>query len=96
MGKIVRALSADGSALCSAVDTTDIVNEIHRIHGTSATASAAAGRLATAACIMGALMKNETDRLELRINGGGKLQRQRKMLYGQSFCRFAAQLQGQT
>ena len=54
MGKIVRALSADGSALCSAVDTTDIVNEIHRIHGTSATASAAAGRLATAACIMGA------------------------------------------
>ena len=49
MGKIVRALSADGSALCSAVDTTDIVNEIHRIHGTSATASAAAGRLATAA-----------------------------------------------
>ena len=56
MGKIVRALSADGSALCSAVDTTDIVNEIHRIHGTSATASAAAGRLATAACIMGALM----------------------------------------
>lgn len=72
MGKIVRALSADGSALCSAVDTTDIVNEIHRIHGTSATASAAAGRLATAACIMGALMKNETDRLELRINGGGK------------------------
>ena len=89
MGKIVRALSADGSALCSAIDTTDIVNEIHRIHGTSATA--AAGRLATAACIMGALMKNETDRLELRINGGGKnrynydrsrLQRQREMLYG--------------
>lgn len=73
MGKIVRALSADGSALCSAIDTTDIVNEIHRIHGTSATASAAAGRLATAACIMGALMKNETDRLELRINGGGKI-----------------------
>ena len=91
MGKIVRALSADGSALCSAVDTTDIVNEIHRIHGTSATASAAAGRLATAACIMGALMKNETDRLELRINGGGThilffeiiaVQRQREMLYG--------------
>ena len=73
MGKIVRALSADGSALCSAIDTTDIVNEIHRIHGTSATASAAAGRLATAACIMGALMKNEGDRLTLRINGGGSI-----------------------
>ncbi len=73
MGKIVRALSADGSALCSAIDTTDIVNEIHRIHDTSATASAAAGRLATAAAIMGALMKGEDDRLTLRINGGGKI-----------------------
>lgn len=73
MGKIVRALSADGSALCSAIDTTDIVNEIHRIHDTSATASAAAGRLATAAAIMGALMKGEDDRLTLRINGGGSI-----------------------
>ncbi|MBE6879841.1 MAG: Hsp33 family molecular chaperone HslO [Ruminococcaceae bacterium] len=73
MGRIVRALSDDGSALCTAIDTTDIVNELHRIHGTSATASAAAGRLATAACMMGALMKNEGDRLTLRINGGGSI-----------------------
>ena len=73
MGKIVRALSADGSALCCAVDTTDIVNELHRVHGTSATASAAAGRLSTAAVIMGAMMKNEGDRLTLRINGGGSI-----------------------
>ncbi len=73
MGKMVRCLSADGSVLCCAVDTTDIVSEIHRIHGTSATASAAAGRLATAASIMGGLMKSENDRLTLRINGGGSL-----------------------
>lgn len=73
MAKIVRALSADGSVLCSAIDTTDIVNEIHRIHDTSATASAAAGRLATAATIMGALMKNPTDRMTLRINGAGSV-----------------------
>ncbi len=73
MARIVRALSADGSALCSAIDTTDIVNELHRIHGTSATASAACGRLVTAACIMGALMKNPTDRLTLRINGSGSI-----------------------
>ncbi|MCH5323823.1 MAG: Hsp33 family molecular chaperone HslO [Eubacterium sp.] len=71
MGKIVRALSADGSVLCSAIDSTDIVRRIHEIHGTSATASAAAGRLITAASLMGALMKNESDRLTVRINGGG-------------------------
>lgn len=71
MSKIVRALSEDGSVLCSAIDTTDVVNEIHRIHNSSATASAAMGRLSTAAMLMGALMKEKTDRLTLKINGGG-------------------------
>jgi molecular chaperone Hsp33 len=71
MSKIVRALSADGSVLCAAVDSTDIVNEIFRIHKTSPVASAALGRLSTAAVIMGSLMKNERDLLTLRINGGG-------------------------
>ncbi|MCL2696590.1 MAG: Hsp33 family molecular chaperone HslO [Oscillospiraceae bacterium] len=71
MSKIVRALSADGSVLCAAVDSTDIVNEIHRIHKTSPVASAALGRLATAGVIMGSLMKNERDLLTLRIDGGG-------------------------
>ena len=71
MGKIVRALSADGSVLCSAINSTDIVNEIFRIHKTTPVASAALGRLATAASIMGALLKGEDDTLTLRINGGG-------------------------
>lgn len=71
MGKIVRALSADGSVLCSAINSTDIVNEIFRIHKTTPVASAALGRLATAASIMGALLKGEDDTLTLRLNGGG-------------------------
>ena len=71
MGKLVRALSADGSVLCSAVTTTDIANEIYRIHNSSPVATAAMGRLATAASLMGALMKGEDDALTLRLNGGG-------------------------
>lgn len=71
MGKIVRALSADGSVLCSAINSTDIVNEIFRIHNTTPVASAAMGRLATAGCIMGAMLKGEDDKLTLRMNGGG-------------------------
>lgn len=71
MGKIVRALSADGSVLCSAINSTDIVNEIFRIHQTTPVASAALGRLATAGCIMGAMLKGEDDRLTLKLNGGG-------------------------
>lgn len=71
MGKLVRALSADGSVLCSSVDATDICNEIVRIHRPSPVATAAMGRLAAAGSLMGALMKGEEDALTLRINGGG-------------------------
>lgn len=71
MGKLVRALSADGSVLCSAVDATDICNEIVRIHRPSPAGTAAMGRLAAAGSLIGALMKEETDALTLRINGGG-------------------------
>lgn len=71
MGKLVRALSADGSVLCSAVDAKDICNEIVRIHAPSPVATAAMGRLCAASSLMGALMKGEDDALTLRINGGG-------------------------
>lgn len=71
MGKIVRALSEDGSVLCSAIDSTDMVNEIIRLHGTTPVVTAALGRMATAGSIMGAMLKYEGDTLTLRINGGG-------------------------
>lgn len=71
MGKIVRALSEDGSMLCSAVDSTDIVREMALLHESSQAVTAALGRVATAASIMGAMLKYEGDRLTLRINGGG-------------------------
>lgn len=71
MGKIVRALSEDGSVLCSALDSTDMVNEIIRLHSTTPVVTAALGRMATAGSIMGAMLKYEGDTLTLRINGGG-------------------------
>lgn len=71
MGKIVRTLSADGSVLCSAIDSTDIVKDIQRLHGTTPVVTAALGRMCTAGSIMGALLKTEGDTLTLRINGGG-------------------------
>lgn len=71
MGKIVRALSEDGSVLCSAIDSTDMVKELARLHGTSLVVTAALGRMTTAGSIMGAMLKYEGDTLTLRINGGG-------------------------
>ncbi len=71
MGKLVRALSEDGSILCSALDSTDIVREIAALHDSSPVVTAALGRLSTACSIMGAMQKSEDDSLTLRINGGG-------------------------
>jgi len=71
MGKIVRALSEKGGVLCSAIDSTDMVREMARLHNTSPVVTAALGRMVTAASIMGAMLKYEGDTLTLRINGGG-------------------------
>ena len=71
MAKIVRTISKDASVTASAIDSRDIVSEIRRIHNTSAVMTAALGRLATGASLIGYGMKNETDSLTLRVNGGG-------------------------
>ena len=71
MGKIVRYITKDGSAFIIACDTTDIVAETERIHKTSATVTAALGRLTTAASMMGYMLKNESDTVTLRLNGNG-------------------------
>ncbi|MDF2567197.1 MAG: hslO [Oscillospiraceae bacterium] len=72
LGKMVRAISKDGSVLAIAVDSTDIVNRIERIHRTSAVVTAGLGRLTTAASMMGSMLKGEKDSITLRMNGGGE------------------------
>ncbi len=71
MGKIVRTLSEDGSVLCSAIESTDMVREISRLHESTPVVTAALGRITTAGSIMGAMLKSDGDTLTLRINGGG-------------------------
>lgn len=71
MGRLVRAISDDGSVMACAINSTDIVNEIEKIHQSSAVVTAALGRLATASSMMGYMLKGEKDTLTLRINGGG-------------------------
>ncbi|MBR0366632.1 MAG: Hsp33 family molecular chaperone HslO [Clostridia bacterium] len=73
MDTLIRGNSTDGAIRVFAAITTDTVNEAHRIHGTSATASAAIGRLLTAAAIMGIQLKGEEDSVTLQINGDGPI-----------------------
>lgn len=71
MAILTRALSGDGSVMTMAIDSTDIASRIEEIHHTSAVMTAAAGRLATAASMMGLLLKGEDDSLTLRLDGAG-------------------------
>lgn len=71
MSKLIRAISEDGGVVVSAIDSTEIVAKMEEIHKTSAVVSAALGRLLTGASLMGSFLKNEDDKLTLRVNGGG-------------------------
>lgn len=59
--------------VCSAIDATDIVSEIERIHETSAVVTAALGRLAMGASLIGFGLKDKDDSVTVRINGGGPI-----------------------
>ncbi len=71
MGKIIRAISVDGGIVCCAIDSTDMVAKAEQIHKTSATVTAALGRLMTAASMMGSMLKGKDDSITLRLNGKG-------------------------
>lgn len=71
MSRIVRAITADASVVCSAIDGKDIVSEIERIHKTSAVITAALGRLSMGTSLLGFGLKGQSDTLTIRINGKG-------------------------
>ena len=72
MGKLYRAITADGSAFAAVIDAKDIVSEIERIHKTSAVITAGLGRLSIAASLMGYMLKGRDDSLTLRIDADGQ------------------------
>lgn len=72
MGKLYRAISADGSAFCAVLDAKDIVSEIEKIHKTSAVVTAALGRLTIGASLMGYMLKGDEDSITLRIDADGQ------------------------
>lgn len=70
---IVRATAADHQLRAFAVTSKDIVEKAREIHNTSPVATAATGRLLTAASMMGSMMKGEKDVLTLQIECGGPI-----------------------
>ena len=73
MGKLVRIITKDGAVLASAMDSTNITAQAEQIHKSSATVTAAMGRLLTAASLMGSMIKQENTSVTLRVDGGGPI-----------------------
>jgi len=70
---ILRAIAANGSVRIFAANTQNLVNEAQQRHSTTPVATAALGRTLTAAAMMGATLKNDTDILTLDFRGSGKI-----------------------
>lgn len=71
MGILKRAITKDAAAVSMALEATDIVNEIEKIHQTSAVVTAALGRLTIAASMMGYGLKGKDDSVTVKIDGKG-------------------------
>lgn len=68
---ILRAITGDGAVRALAAVTTQTAEQARQIHNTTPTATAALGRLLTAASLLGCTMKGERDSLTIQMDGGG-------------------------
>ena len=73
MDEIIRAMSKDGYVKAVAVVSTNLVERARNIHHTTAVATAALGRVLSAASMMGNMQKIEEGSLTLQFKGGGPL-----------------------
>ncbi len=73
--QIVRAMTKDGYVKAVAVTSAGIVERARQIHKTLPTATAALGRLLSAASMIGNMQKVEDGSITLQLNGGGPLGR---------------------
>ncbi|SHH90684.1 molecular chaperone Hsp33 [Caloranaerobacter azorensis DSM 13643] len=70
---IIRAIDKKGSIRVFIATTTNMVEKARQIHKTAPTATAALGRVLTAASIMGIMLKGDKDKVSLHIKGNGPI-----------------------
>lgn len=71
---ILRGVSNDGTIRIFAAETTELVGRAQQIHHSYPIATAALGRLLTAAAMMGTMLKGQRDTITLRVKGDGPLE----------------------
>jgi molecular chaperone Hsp33 len=72
--RLLRIMTGDGAVRASFASSANLVEEIRRRQQTDPTATVAVGRLATAAALMGSLLKGD-QRVGLTVEGNGPLRR---------------------
>lgn len=70
---MVRATAANAQIRAFACSTKEIAETARAVHGTSPVVTAALGRLLTAGCMMGSMLKGEKDLLTLQVSGDGPM-----------------------
>lgn len=70
---LIRAITTDGFVKAVAIRSTELVERARTIHKTTPTATAALGRVLTAASVMGNMQKVPDGSMTLQIKGGGPL-----------------------
>ncbi|MDU2852092.1 MAG: Hsp33 family molecular chaperone HslO, partial [Clostridium sp.] len=69
--KVIRATAKDGMVRILGGITTNMVNDGTSVHECTPLASAALGRMLTAAALMGRTLKSDDEVVTIKINGGG-------------------------
>lgn len=71
MVQLYRYLNEKETLSFFIINSTELVEDMRQVHETSTTATAALGRLSTMASLMGSEIKNEKERIILKIQGDG-------------------------
>lgn len=72
---ILRGMTKDGSARILVINSTELVNGVIKAHKTAPTATAAIGRLATAASMIGTMLPEDKDTLTMSFICEGEIER---------------------
>lgn len=70
---ITRGMTRDGSARVLVINSTALVNGMTEVHKTAPTATAALGRLITAASMIGTMLPEDGDTLTVGFNSNGEI-----------------------
>ena len=71
--EIKKFLAYEGKIIVTCINSSNLVEETRRIHDLSPVVTAAFGRLITVTALMGNEMKNEKDKLTVKIKGEGSI-----------------------